>query len=166
MPNPTRFLSFFVAARFFRFTQAVSCTYVSIRQTPERPWESVGRTEVVIDEPNPSFHRTFELVFSARRRQQVKFDIWDVSDKTGSILKGATLYGSVDFALVRVVRLHGQPLKIPLLDKKGRPVGDDAALTVEVVSIKRFKEAPQVRQLNREYLTYRICERKLINLLV
>jgi len=122
---------------------AVTCVYVSLRQSADKPWESAGRTEVVIDEPNPTYHRTFELLFSARRHQHVKLDIWDVADKTGSILKGATLIGTVELSFVRLVRLHGQPLLIPLLNARGSPIGNDAALRLRAVSIKRFREPPK-----------------------
>lgn len=129
--------------KLYANVNAVTSCYMNIQENPGQNFEYLGHSEVVVNNPNPSYKHVFYVDYMARRHQQVKFEIWDVSDPTGARDENATLLGSVDISLVRLVRLRGQAINLMLLDENNKIVGKGASITVRAVSIRTEKQAPK-----------------------
>jgi len=122
---------------------AISTVYVYMQQTSDKPFELVGNTDVQINTNDPEYEKIFYFDYYSRRRQYIRLDVWDVSNKQGTLDKNAKKMGSVTVSLIRLIRLKGQPLMIYLLDEKGESLKGDASITVQAVSIRREKKAPE-----------------------
>ncbi len=124
--------------------KAVTSTYAYLQDHAEEDYNFLAQTNVVMDDANPDYDSVIYVDYITRRHQNLRFDVWDVSDKDGKVDDGATLLGSVEISLVRLVRLRGQALNLLLLDEKQRIVGKGASIILRAVSIRREKQAPKV----------------------
>lgn len=121
----------------------ISTVYVYMQQTSDKEFELVGNSDVQINTNDPEYSKIFYFDYYSRRRQRLRLDVWDVSNKDGVLDKNAVKIGSVELSLIRLIRLRGQPLNIKLLNEKGEALASDASITVTAVSIRREKKAPE-----------------------
>jgi len=51
---------------------------------PEDPYALFGKTEIIKDDLNPNFVKTFDVDFIFEKQQYIRLDVVDIDDERGS----------------------------------------------------------------------------------
>eukprot|EP00347_Sterkiella_histriomuscorum_P017569 403348833 len=84
-------------------------------------WNEIGRTEVVMDNLNPKFIKSFSVEYKFEERQRFKVSVYDVDDfSNNASLANHDFVGSAEFQLHEVVTSRNQKLKVPLNNEEAK----------------------------------------------
>jgi len=84
----------------------------------------IGRTEVIMDNLDPKFIRSFSVEFKFEERMHFKVEIYDVDDfSEGASLSSHDFVGLLEFQMHEVVTAPDQTLKKPLQNDKRKHNG-------------------------------------------
>lgn len=78
-------------------------------------WQRLGMTEVIMDNLNPAWVKSFDVQYHFERREQFKVEVYDVDDTNNvNNLAGHDFVGSFEFSVHEVVTCRDQTLERPL----------------------------------------------------
>ena len=79
-------------------------------------WQRMGSTEVIMDNLNPAWVKSFDVQYHFERREMYKVEVYDIDDnKNLNNLNGHDLAGSLEFSVHEVVTCRDQTLIKPLV---------------------------------------------------
>lgn len=116
------------------------------RHQQTNQWYEFGRTEVIKDNLNPNFYKTFQVDFIFEVQQHIKFDVIDIDSSTSF-----DFIGSAESNVGKIVGSRNQVCILDLLGKSKEKTG------------KLIVRAEKVGE-NREILNCRIAAKKLADL--
>ena len=87
-------------------------------KTPSGVWSELGRTEIIKDNLNPNFSKTFQLDYIFEVQQHLKFDCIDIDSKTSF-----DFIGSAVTSVGTIVGSKNQMSVFDLVDKSGKKSG-------------------------------------------
>lgn len=78
-------------------------------------WNELGRTEVIMDNLNPKFIKSFSVEYKFEERQRFRVKVYDVDDfHENASLANHDFVGMAEFQLHEVVTSKNQKLKLSL----------------------------------------------------
>ena len=81
-------------------------------------WHRIGVTEVIMDNLNPAWVKSFDVQYHFEQRETYKVDIYDVDDEKNIMnFAGHDYVGSLEFSVHEVVTSRDQTLIRPLNNK-------------------------------------------------
>ena len=92
-------------------------------------WVEVGRTEVVWDNLNPKFSKSFHVNYYFEREQKYKFEVYDIDDESNKNLSVQDFIGATAPIRLSNVVTAASGCTAPLLTREGRDAGH-GSLTV------------------------------------
>lgn len=87
-------------------------------KTPSNQWAEFGRTEVIKDNLNPNFSKTFQIDYIFEVQQHIKFDCIDIDSATSF-----DFIGSAITTVGHIVGSKNQMSVFDLVDKTGKKTG-------------------------------------------
>lgn len=91
---------------------------ILLLKTPSNQWREHARTEMIKDNLNPNFTKTFQLDYIFETQQHIRFDCIDIDSKTSF-----DFIGSVTTTLGHIVGSKNQMVVADLMDKNGKKAG-------------------------------------------
>ena len=70
-----------------------------MRENPSQPWRQIGRTEMIKDNLNPDFEKSFIIEYYFERHQYIKFEVQDGNNASGN----AELIGIIETTVGTIV---------------------------------------------------------------
>lgn len=93
-------------------------------------WNKIGQTEVIMDNLNPKWVKSFDVQYHFERRDYYKIEVYDIDDFDRlNNYAGHDLVGTLEFALHEVVTARDQTL-IKDLVCSDRPVGKSGKIKI------------------------------------
>lgn len=83
-----------------------------MKMRPEDPYALFGKTEIIKDDLNPNFVKTFDVDFIFEKQQYIRLDVVDIDDERGSKWE---LIGQVEST---IGKLFGSKNQTTILDLK------------------------------------------------
>jgi Ca2+-dependent lipid-binding protein len=103
------------------------CCVIYTKNASEE-WNEIGRTETIQNNLNPTFQRSFELDYIFDEIQQVRFEVYDIDNKSEKLTDDDFL-GQVETSVAEIV--SESPMTKPLIDRKsGKLAGGTITLRV------------------------------------
>ena len=93
-------------------------------------YEEVDRTEVIWDNPNPNWVKTFKTMYVFETHQPLRFALYDCDSEKGS-LENHDFIGFVDTTVQHLGSNLSQDLELPIKDKNGKDVKGKFVITAE-----------------------------------
>lgn len=84
-------------------------------KTSRDDWKFLGQTEVVWDNLNPEFSKSFELNYMFAKDKTLKFDVFDAKMNHNEEVKGKSL-GTASYTLGEIIRGKGEWVEKMLMD--------------------------------------------------
>jgi len=105
------------------FSKSDPCVVVQMdEQPPRKQWKDIGRTEVIKNNLNPTFKKTFSIVYKFEQVQSLRFMVYDVDNATAS-LEDDDFIGCMTCSLAEICGSRGMQLVKPLANHKGKVNG-------------------------------------------
>ncbi len=120
------------------------CVMYMKSQTGE--WVEIGRTEVIMDNLNPEWHKKFVVAYSFEERQEVKFEVYDKDDNS-NVLSSHDFLGGCQSTLGAIVS-GGRQFTSAL---KGGPASNKGKITV----------IPEELEVNKEIIKIQMAAKNL-----
>lgn len=143
-------VEFFVSCRSLKNMDLMSKSDPQVilyfRNAQTNHWYEYGRTEIIKDNLNPNFYKTFRVDFIFEVQQQIKFDVVDIDSSTSF-----DFIGSAETNVGKIVGSRNQVAIFDLLGKSKEKTG------------KLIVRAEKVGD-NREIFNCRIAAKKLMDL--
>ena len=96
----------------------------------DNKWRKLGMTEVIMDNLNPSWVKSFDVQYNFEKREQYRLDMYDVNDTNNvSNLQGHDYIGFLEFSVHEIVTRRDQTLERPLLNEN-RPAGQSGTVMI------------------------------------
>ena len=93
-------------------------------------WNKLGQTEVIMDNLNPTWVKSFEVQYHFEKREYYKAVVYDIDDFSKlDNYSGHDLVGECEFALHEVVTARDQTLS-RLLQHAGRQAGKSGTIKI------------------------------------
>ena len=93
-------------------------------------WQKLGMTEVIMDNLNPSWVKSFDVQYNFEKRENYRCDIYDVDDQNNvQNLQGHDYVGYLEFTVHEIVTQRDQTLERPLINEK-RAAGQSGTVKI------------------------------------
>ena len=93
-------------------------------------WRRIGMTEVIMDNLNPTWVKSFDVQYHFEKRENYKAEVYDVDDMNNlNNFAGHDYVGSIEFTVHEVVTCRDQTLERPL-DNAQRKAGTNGTIKI------------------------------------
>lgn len=93
-------------------------------------WRRIGMTEVIMDNLNPTWVKSFDVQYHFEKRENYKAEVYDVDDMSNlNNFAGHDYVGSIEFTVHEVVTCRDQTLERPL-DNAQRKAGTNGTIKI------------------------------------
>jgi len=129
---------------------------VYIKDSKNKRWEEIGRTEVIYDNHFPKFSKQFRMEYFFEEEQVLRFDVYDEDKKGSKKLKDHDILGSCTMVIGEVVHEPGMIMAKKLMHK-GRALRNKK--TKKYSSLVATVE--QVNQAGNQLVTMQFAAKEL-----
>lgn len=102
-------------------------------KAPNGQWAEFGRTEIIKDNLNPNFTKTFQYDYIFETQQHIKFDIIDIDD--------ATSFDFIGSATTNIGNIVGSKNQILVLDILGKDQKKNGKLIIKAEKVGSCRES-------------------------
>lgn len=93
-------------------------------------WQKLGMTEVIMDNLNPAWVKSFDVQYHFEKRENYKVEVYDVDDMNNlNNIKGHDYVGGCEFSVHEVVTGRDQTLARPL-ENQSRTAGQSGTIKI------------------------------------
>lgn len=140
------------------FSKSDPFVVLYVQSQNKKEWRELDRTEVIMDNLNPDFVKSFILDYFFEEQQMLRFDVYDMDDKSNDLTKHDFI-GQLVTSLGSIIGEHAGKLEHPLQIPSAKDSERNKKYSKKSVGtiIVRSEEVNH----NRDEVTLHLCGKKL-----